>query len=49
MAVERQDVTNVEVVALVHRHGAAKLFVVNDDFRGEVLVGIADLQNMKQL
>ena len=44
-----QDVAHVEVVALVNRHGAAKLLVVDDDFRGEVLVDNADLQNMKQL
>ena len=44
-----QDVARVEIVALVNRHGAAKLLVVDDDFRGEILIGNADLQNMKQL
>ena len=40
---------HAEVVSLVNRHGAAKLLVVDDDFQGEVLVGSAGLQNMKQL
>ena len=44
MGAKRQDVANVEVVAPVHRHSAASRLVVDDDFRGEVLIGHADLK-----